>query len=107
MSEPNYYAGNGLSPLQAFKSGLISEEEYLGFLKGNIIKYVVRAGHKEDDVRDIDKAIDYCHHLKRHYLEKLKESEKSSPCEDLRKILMERETGEDNIQKKETWNSIP
>lgn len=101
MSEPNYYAGNGLSPLQAFKSGLISEDEYLGFLKGNIIKYVVRAGHKDDEVRDIDKAIDYCHHLKRFYLEKLKESG------DLRKILMERETGEDNIQKKKTWNSIP
>ena len=101
MSEPNYYAGNGLSPLQAFKSGLISEDEYLGFLKGNIIKYVVRAGHKDDEVRDIDKAIDYCHHLKRFYLEKLKESG------DLRKILMERETGEDNIQKEKTWNSIP
>lgn len=101
MSEPNYYAGNGLSPLQAFKNGLISEDEYLGFLKGNIIKYVVRAGHKDDEVRDIDKAIDYCHHLKRFYLEKLKESG------DLRKILMERETGEDNIQKKKTWNSIP
>ena len=101
MSEPNYYAGNGLSPLQAFKNGLISEDEYLGFLKGNIIKYVVRAGHKDDEVRDIDKAIDYCHHLKRFYLEKLKESG------DRRKILMERETGEDNIQKKKTWNSIP
>ena len=101
MSEPNYYAGNGLSPLQAFKNGLISEDEYLGFLKGNIIKYVVRAGHKDDEVRDIDKAIDYCHHLKRFNLEKLKESG------DLRKILMERETGEDNIQKKKTWNSIP
>ena len=101
MSEPNYYAGNGLSPLQAFKNGLISEDEYLGFLKGNIIMYVVRAGHKDDEVRDIDKAIDYCHHLKRFYLEKLKESG------DLRKILMERETGEDNIQKEKTWNSIP
>lgn len=101
MSEPNYYAGNGLSPLQAFKNGLISEDEYLGFLKGNIIKYVVRAGHKDDEVRDIDKAIDYCHHLKRFYLEKLKESG------DLRKILMERETGEDNIQKEKTWNNIP
>lgn len=101
MSEPNYYVGNGLSPLQAFKNGLISEDEYLGFLKGNIIKYVVRAGHKDDEVRDIDKAIDYCHHLKRFYLEKLKESG------DLRKILMERETGEDNIQKEKTWNNIP
>ena len=70
MNEPDYYKRNGLSPLQAFKDGLMSEEEYLGFLKGNIIKYTVRAGHKDDAIRDIDKAIDYCHHLKIHYLEK-------------------------------------
>lgn len=87
MSEPNYYASNGLSPLKAFKEGLISEEEYLGFLKGNIIKYTVRAGKKDDAVKDIDKAIDYCHHLKRHYLE----NEPKTAGEDLRNILMERD----------------
>lgn len=70
MNEPKYYASNGLSPLQAFRKGLMSEEQYLGFLKGNIIKYTVRAGSKDDAVKDIDKAIDYCHHLKMHYLEK-------------------------------------
>lgn len=70
LNEPKYYAANGLSPLQAFKNGLISEEEYIGFLKGNIIKYTVRAGHKDSAVQDIDKCIDYCNHLKIHYLEK-------------------------------------
>ena len=39
--EPDYYAGNGLSPIGAFKQGLVSEEEYIGFLKGNTIKYTV------------------------------------------------------------------
>jgi hypothetical protein len=102
MTEPSYYAGNGLSPLQAFNNGLISEEEYLGFLKGNIIKYVVRAGHKEDPVLDIDKAIDYCHHLKRYYLE---ETRNRTPNEDLRDIILRE--NDDNIQKKETWNHIP
>ena len=82
LNEPKYYAGNGLSPLQAFKQGLLSEEEYLGFLKGNIIKYTVRAGHKDDAVRDIDKAIDYCHHLKRYFLES------NSAGEELRSILV-------------------
>ena len=69
MSEPDYYAGNGLSPLSAFKQGLLSEEEYIGFLKGNIIKYVVRAGKKDDATKDMNKCIDYCHHLQRYYVE--------------------------------------
>ena len=64
MSEPNYYAGNGLSPLEAFKQGLMSEEQVIGFCKGNVIKYTVRAGYKDDEIKDIDKAIDYLNHLK-------------------------------------------
>ena len=62
--EPQYYAGNGLSPLSAFKQGLLSKEELIGFCKGNIIKYTVRAGHKNSSGEDIDKAIDYLNHLK-------------------------------------------
>ena len=63
MSEPEYYTMGGLSPLKAFEQGLLTKEEYKGFLKGNIIKYVIRAGKKEDALRDIVKAMDYLHHL--------------------------------------------
>ena len=70
MSEPKYYIGNGLSPLQAFEKGLISKDEYIGFCKGNVIKYVVRAGHKDNAIQDIDKAIDYLNHLKKAYYSK-------------------------------------
>ena len=42
MSEPDYYSKNGLSPLKAFEKGLLSEEEYIGFLKGNVIKYTIQ-----------------------------------------------------------------
>lgn len=64
MSEPEYYGGNGLSPLSAFEQGLISKEEYLGFCKGNVIKYVVRAGKKDNDgLEDIVKAMDYLHYI--------------------------------------------
>lgn len=62
--EPKYYVNGGLSPLSAFKQGLLSREEYTGFLKGNIIKYVIRAEHKEDAIKDLDKAIDYINHYK-------------------------------------------
>ena len=62
--EPKYYNNNGLSPLKAFKKGLLSREEYIGFLKGNIIKYVVRAEYKEDAITDLDKASDYLNYYK-------------------------------------------
>lgn len=67
MSEPEYYVKNGLSPLKAMEEGLISNEQYIGFLKGNVIKYTVRAGYKEDEIKDVDKAIDYLNHLKKEF----------------------------------------
>ena len=59
LNEPEYYASNGLSPIGAFKQGLISQEELIGFYKGNIIKYVVRAGKKGNAVKDLLKARNY------------------------------------------------
>ena len=64
MNNPSYYNRNGLSPIKAFEKGLLSNEEYIGFCKGNIIKYTIRAGEKEDDgTMDIIKAVDYLHYL--------------------------------------------
>ena len=63
MNEPDYYSSNGLSPLKAFEQGLISREEYIGFCKGNVIKYVVRAGKKGDALADIVKAMDYLQYI--------------------------------------------
>ena len=31
----------------------------LSFNRGNIVKYVVRAGRKDDEVKDLEKALDY------------------------------------------------
>ena len=70
MKEPKYYDKNGLSPLKAFEKGLLSEEEYIGFVKGNIIKYTVRVGHKEDNIKDCEKAIHYLTILKEYYVKK-------------------------------------
>ena len=44
---------------------VLTPEEFRGFLKGNIIKYSMRAGHKEGAHQDGDKA--------RHYKQKLRE----------------------------------
>ena len=63
--EPVYYNSNGLSPNRAFEQGLISNEEFIGFIKGNVIKYVVRCGKKGNPIEDIDKAISYLQLLKK------------------------------------------
>ncbi len=65
MTQPTYYSENGFSPLEAFEQGLISKEELLGFIKGNVIKYVIRAGKKNDPIKDIDKAVDYLNWMKK------------------------------------------
>jgi hypothetical protein len=55
----SHYKVNGLDPIGAFKQGLISKEEYKGFLKGNIIKYVVRCDYKGNPADDLTKATNY------------------------------------------------
>ena len=72
MTEPDYYAKNGLSPLMAYKQGLLSKDQYIGFLKGNVIKYTVRCESKGNPVQDVDKAIDYLQHLRDVMVEEAK-----------------------------------
>lgn len=60
---PEYYNLNGLSPIEAFRNGLLSNEEYIGFLKGNIIKYSVRCTNK-NKAEDMEKCKTYAEYLK-------------------------------------------
>ena len=78
MVEPKYYNKNGLSPIRAFQQGLISTEEYIGFCKGNVIKYTVRVGDKDSVDKDIDKAIEYLEFLRKA----LKKQEKKKEIKD-------------------------
>ena len=43
---------------------ILTEEEYKGYLKGNNLKYRLRAGKKDDAEKDIKKAMDYERELK-------------------------------------------
>ena len=61
--EPNYYTMDGLSPIGAFKKGLISTSELVGFCKGNVIKYICRFQSKGSAVEDLRKAKDYINFL--------------------------------------------
>lgn len=41
-----HYEEMPVEPLDLMKA-ILTPEEYVGFLKGNMIKYAMRAGHKE------------------------------------------------------------
>ena len=70
MNEEPYYNVNGLSPLQAMNDGLISKDEYRGFLIGSALKYLCRFQYKEDAVRDLQKCRNYVDLLIRMELHK-------------------------------------
>jgi hypothetical protein len=60
----DHYKSLSVQPWAAMQSWM-SDAEFEGFLRGNAIKYLARAGRKGDDLQDLQKAM--------HYLEKLVE----------------------------------
>lgn len=63
IDAPSYYNQGEMDPITAFQKGLFPREEYIGFLKGNIIKYTIRCTHK-GGVKDLDKCINYINYLR-------------------------------------------
>jgi N-acetylmuramoyl-L-alanine amidase CwlA len=60
--ETKHYNVGGIETIDYIKAKL-TKEELKGFNKGNVIKYLSRAGHKGDEKEDYKKAL--------YYLEKL------------------------------------
>jgi len=60
----DHYKKMGIQPWELMEVAL-SEEEFIGYLKGCVIKYAMRDGKKENAPDDADKA--------RHYMAKLAE----------------------------------
>jgi Protein of unknwon function (DUF3310) len=59
----SHYKDMGIQPWEVMES-VLTHEEFVGFLKGNVIRYAMRQG-KKDGTDDVNKA--------RHYAAKLKE----------------------------------
>lgn len=57
VNKPNHYTSGDIECIDAIKSAL-TEEEFRGYCKGNIIKYVWRERFKNGN-EDIQKAIKY------------------------------------------------
>ena len=53
-----HYLACHIQPIDLIQYTL-TKEELIGFLKGNIIKYSLRAGHKGDPEKDKAKALQY------------------------------------------------
>lgn len=63
----NHYKDMTVQPW-AVMQAVLTPEEFIGFLKGNVIKYSMRQGKKEGSTDDAEKAL--------HYLQKLREIER-------------------------------
>lgn len=62
-TQPSYYGKFDL--ITAVQLGLLDQDTgFVASMKFNIMKYTVRAGHKDDAFEDIDKAIEYLNRLK-------------------------------------------
>ncbi|MGV0167624.1 DUF3310 domain-containing protein [Furfurilactobacillus sp. WILCCON 0119] len=65
MIEPSYYKGtNGKDLIDSYAEQMTADE-FRGFMKGNVIKYLTRYLDK-NGVQDLDKAMTYLQRLKEY-----------------------------------------
>lgn len=55
VNHPPHYTQNGIECIEAIKASM-SRESFLGYLKGNAMKYMWRCQHKGNPEQDIQKA---------------------------------------------------
>ncbi len=58
IEKPSHYKFFGEDSMPLIEK-ILGTEGYLGFLKGNALKYRIRAGKKDNTIADIDKALYY------------------------------------------------
>ena len=65
VNHPNHYKSEGVSGIECIDAiqAALTEEEFVGFCKGNNIKYTWRANRKQDVRTNIKKAIWYMNKL--------------------------------------------
>ena len=66
VNHPAHYTQGSMETIEKIEL-LLTEEEYIGFLKGNIIKYDDRMNHKGDAENDLRKSKWYAERLRKTY----------------------------------------
>lgn len=62
VNHPSHYTQGNIECIDAIESALTAEQ-FIGYLRGQIMKYTWRCGHKKDHVEDVKKAIWYANKL--------------------------------------------
>lgn len=65
VHKPKHYCDGGIQPIEYIRS------HKMNFFRGNVIKYVTRAGKKDNEIEDLYKAMEYLK-LEIEYLEFVK-----------------------------------
>lgn len=63
VNHPERYGGDTIYECIKVLEAWLSPEEYKGFLKGNAIKYLCRAGKKDEIIQELKKANWYINKL--------------------------------------------
>ena len=90
VEHPKHYRLEGIKEVLDVIRYALSEEEYLGFLKGNVIKYALRAPYKGELEQDWEKASYYADLVKNEQApeeEKLTEEDFESEEEELFRMV--------------------
>ena len=70
INHPQHYNMQGLEAIDIIQASM-TDEEFRGYLKGNILKYIIRYKHKGKAGEDLDKG--------KWYLEKLRNKINEQP----------------------------
>ena len=70
VNHPAHYTQGGIECLDAIESSMTAEE-YAGYLKGNVLKYLWRYRNKGNPVQDLEKAGFYLNRLEKFYADKM------------------------------------
>lgn len=90
VEHPKHYKLEGVREVLDVIRYALSKEEYLGFLKGNVIKYTLRAPYKGELDQDWEKASYYADLVKKERVpaaEKLNEEDFESEEEELFRMV--------------------
>ena len=58
VNHPPHYKIGGIETIDVIEAKL-TPEEFRGYLKGNVVKYLTRIGYKDDAGKDVDKKVWY------------------------------------------------
>lgn len=62
INSPSHYTKGGIDTID-FMEAKMTFEEYIGFMRGNVIKYISRSSFKGQEIKDLKKAAWYLNRL--------------------------------------------